>query len=256
MFPTSRIAAGRTRDGIIAIEPIDLSHKHRAPCPQCGSETLVGIPACPSCGHAPSKDPGSPKPPRPKLGSGAKPKVCRQCSYPLDGLKEPKCPECGTAFSLFTRRDWDETVSDDVARSAYRKAIVIAVAGIVLGVAVQAAFGRWVAAAVFPLVWLTSAATGMAVCLACCATWLGFSSSLPLMTVQIGAIHAATLSAMVLVGAVIPSAIGAIIVSGFIYIYMMSEMLEMDPFDARIVGFICLVVHWVAGTFAKLKGWI
>jgi hypothetical protein len=240
----------------LEVTPVDLSHVHRAPCPKCGAEQKVGVPECPECGHAPPRDPGSPRLPKPKLGPGAKPRTCRKCSYPLEGLKQPTCPECGTPFSLFTRREWDEATSDEVARNAYLKAACIAAGGVLLGVCVQLLMGRWIAAAGFPVFWLVSSGIGLAVALASCATWLGFSSSIKLMAVQIGAIHGATLGVMALFASIIPSLIGAIIVSGFIYIYLMSEMLDIDPFDARIVGFICLALHWIGLMFAKLQGWI
>lgn len=241
--------------GPLEVEPRDLSQMHRAPCSKCGTEQRIGVPECPGCGYAPPRDPGSPRLPKPKLGPTSKPRVCRKCSYSLEGLKQNACPECGTPFSLFTRREWDEATSDDVARQAYLKAAAIALGGVVLGSGVYLMSGRWVLAAAFPVVWLVSSFVGLAVTIACCATWLGFSSSIRLMTVQIGAIHAATLGVMTLVVAFIPSLIGAIIISGFLYIYLMSEMLDIDSFDARIVGFICLAVHWIGLMFAVLQGW-
>ena len=255
--PASNIPATTTETiGVVPIEPPNLSGKTRAPCPKCGSTTTVGVPQCAVCGYAPPNDPGSPELPRPKRMRRMKSPRCRQCDYPLKGLKGDTCPECGTSFMQFTRREADEQVSEEVAKAAYRHAITIGLIGLVIGAAVPLAMGRWKDALLFPVAWIISSATGYAAAFTGCLLWIGFTSSLPLMAVQIFAIHAASLAAVSMTTAVVPLGMSSLIVGGLIYIYLMSELLEMDPFDARCIGGICMAIHWTAALLARFYGLI
>lgn len=253
--PAANVVSPRASDDI-AISPPDLSGKTRAPCPKCGSTTTVGVPQCAVCGHAPPKDPGSPKLPRPKRHRKHQTLLCKECGYDLRGLKENACPECGTPYMDFHRRDEDQLVSEEVARTAYRHAIIVGLIGLFVGMMTPLALGRRKEALLFPVAWLLSSAVGYASTFASCLLWVGFSSSLPLMAVQVGAIHAAALATVSVVTTIMPLGVASLMLGGIVYVSLMSEMLDMDPFDARCVSVACLAIHWVLGLLLRFYGLI
>jgi hypothetical protein len=53
------------------------------------------------------------------------PAYCRRCSYPLIGLAEPRCPECGTGFDLTDRRTFRRRPKSPLRRGAAWATIVV-----------------------------------------------------------------------------------------------------------------------------------
>jgi hypothetical protein len=181
--------------------------------------------------------------PRPKKPRASKSLACKKCGYDLTGLKGGKCPECGHVGSTYSRRDWDEETSRDVARNAYMKAVIVGGIGLVLGCGSLAAKGEFYGMVGFPIVCLVSAAIGIAVCLACCAAWIGFTSSFWLMTAQVTGIHFVAIGLLILVLAMSRGMLLPVGLSGAAYVYLMSDMLEMDTSDARLVSLACVATH-------------
>lgn len=76
---------------------------------------------------------------------------CRQCAYPLDGLSEPLCPECGRGFDAGDRRTYNvasKSLADDLMSGAF--GLLLAVAGLAVTVlTVLCHFSEAVSAASF-----------------------------------------------------------------------------------------------------------
>ncbi len=240
--------------GPIPVEPPDLSDVQRAPCPRCGASTVPGVPACGSCGHAPSLDAGvggldSASPRRRTSGT------CRGCGYSLVGLIGDTCPECGTSLAR-DRRVRSSDTSREVARQAYLHAASLAAGGLLLGVVVQAATSGWWAGLVFVGCYLLSAGIGIAVLLACGAMWVGFSSSVPLASLEVAATHAVALGVGLFVLAAFGVMAFALVAAVGLYLVLMEKFLDLEPFDARCVGALCLAAHVLAAGVARATGLI
>lgn len=222
----------------IPVAPLDVSQKHRAPCPQCGAATAVGVPKCSVCGHAPSLEPGTVKLPRPKLdGSQEASRItCKRCSYDLTGLKAAVCPECGTSFSHYSRKVDYEEDSQEVARKEYTKGAILMVSGLLVMFLVAAFTGRWSMLISYGIMYVLSVVITYAVASLCFLTFMGVGSSLPLMALQVAGIHAVCFATLAIVNSMgmlgLVWSVGVVIM----YVYMMSELLDQDPSDARIIA--------------------
>ena len=241
-------------EGILPLSPLDTSDKHRAPCPSCGAETVIGVPKCPQCGFAPARESGSPRLPRPKRSKALPPSICKECKYNLAGLKGGICPECGTPFSLFVRKEWDEEVSRETMHDAYRKPIIMIAAGLLAKVLILAIFQRWMDILNLAIIYPVSVAVSFGVAVACCAAWLGFTSSIPLMLLQIAGIHAVCSAMLTLFASLGFGGFVWSFVTGIVYIYLMAELLEMDPYDARIVAIFSAVAQVGVFVIARYYG--
>jgi hypothetical protein len=60
-------------------------------------------------------------------------KKCSNCGYDLAGLKNSRCPECGTLNKPKKLKDFDRETARDVTRREYIKPLVMLVAGLLLG---------------------------------------------------------------------------------------------------------------------------
>lgn len=247
------------RAGELDVSPLDLSGRHRAPCPKCGAEQLVGVPACPSCGYTPPLDPGSPKLPKPRRMGRIRAVTCRKCSYNLKGLKDGTCPECGHVNALTGRREWDEEVSQEISRDAFRRPLLFLAAGLAVGVGISLARGGLTGAIGYLIAFPILLAVAYAMLWACCITWLGFTSTSFLMLVQLAGIHgvvgaiAAILGCIPVIGSqglVIAMACGAA------YVYLMTEWMDMDSADAKIAAVIIYFAMGILLYIAMGKGWL
>jgi hypothetical protein len=70
----------------------------------------------------------------------------------------------------------------------------------------------------------------------CFLTFMGVGSSLPLMALQVAGIHAVCFATLAIVNSLgmlgLVWSVGVVIM----YVYMMSELLDQDPSDARIIA--------------------
>lgn len=101
---------------------------------------------------------------------------------------------------------------------------------------VAAITGRWNTLVSYGILFVLSVAITYGVSLACFFTFMGLGSSLPLMALQVAGVHAVCLGTLAAVNTIgmlgFVWSIGVIIM----YVYMMSEMLDLDPSDARIIA--------------------
>jgi DNA-directed RNA polymerase subunit M/transcription elongation factor TFIIS len=233
-----------TDNSEIEVAPLDMSSLHRAPCPKCGVALVAGIPGCSACGYRPEERNVAlaDRPPSKKPRS-SKSLKCKTCGYDLTGLKGGKCPECGNASSTYSRREWDEETSREVARNAYMKAAIVGAIGLLMGWGAILAKGSFAGMIGFPITCAISSAIGIAVCMACCAAWIGFTSSFLLMSAQVTGIHCVAIGLMTLVVVLSGGMVFQFGLSGAAYVYLMSDMLEMDRSDARLVSLACVATH-------------
>ncbi len=256
--------------GIIPLAPAEPVAEHRAPCPKCGADLRVGVASCESCGYAPEVEPGSPKLKRPKfgmvicghckydltgLGDAKCPKcgkikpvkkklktlTCRQCGYDLTGLRNGKCPECGHTNAVTGRREWDDEISAEIRQHAYRKPLIYLVIGLIITFGVYAAQGNTRALTGYAIAFPVTLLVAYGMLWLCCLTWLGFTSSSGLMLLQLAGIHGAV-GALSAVFSLMP-AIGTVsliplFACGTMYVYLMSDWMDMEGVDAKIASVI------------------
>lgn len=239
--------------------PHDMSGRSRAPCPKCGSDRSVGTLACAVCGHSEGIDPGCPKLPKVKKPKRGKPLLCRKCQYDLTGLRDGLCPECGHINSIAGKRDWDEENSKEVARNAYLKPLIYLAVGMALVLGTYAARGAPLGFLGYLIMFPILVTIAYVMLWLCCMMWLGFTSSPLLMLVQLAGIHgavggvAALLSFIPFIGMAgfIP-----IILCGAVYVRLMSDWMDMEAADAKIVAVIVYVAIMGISIFAVVQGWL
>ena len=223
-----------------------------SPCPNCGKPVNEQAAVCVGCGYSkqlgrvlkPSDTPKSEDMPRGKRIT------CKNCNYDLRGLKTAKCPECGTINTNPTRRERDKENSAATAREAYLKPLIYFVVGF-LGVCLIQALQNGPSAVLFYGVsYAIQVPIGLAVFWVCCLVWIGFDAPIHLTALRLAGIYALVDFAGSILG-FIPIMGGAIgwIVSLFIYVGLLMDMLEMDLQDTVIVALLTSLVKTVIAIF-------
>lgn len=223
-----------------------------APCPNCGKPVNEQAAVCVGCGYSkqlgrvlkPSDTPRTEDLPRGKRIE------CKKCGYDLRGLKTAKCPECGTINTNPSRRDRDRENSAAAAREAYLKPLIYFVVGF-LGVCLiqLTQFGPG-AVVLYGIGYAIQVPIGVAVFWVCCLVWIGFDAPIHLTALRLAGIYALVDLAGSILG-FIPIMGGAIgwIVSLFIYVGLLMDMLEMDLQDTVIVALLTSLVKTVIAIF-------
>lgn len=215
------------------------------PCPSCRTVMNPGDVICLACGydarsrlkHATTaivegEDPAeAPKPKRRFFEPG----LCGYCGYGLEGLPSGKCPECGQLNSL-SRRDeqlWQD--SRQLARDAYLRPLFMFLGGFAAISAILLFRGKPMVILWELAKWACEVPVGVGVFWVCCLTFLGFDAPMRLVALRLAGIYAIT-DAIYLLLAFQPVWIWPVGISGLVYIYLLSEELEMERSDAAIVG--------------------
>jgi|GEM_PF-3839969 len=242
--------------GIMQATVNDRTKQDRAPCPVCGAATVVGIPQCGACGHAPDLEQGSVPRPKRKRRTNGRAASCKGCGYSLVGITAPVCPECGANISQSTKRDWDAELSEEVARAAFRRPLIIGGSALLVAVVAAVSFQSvsflpgWFA--MLALSWFIGSTT----CFFVCAFWAGFPVSLPLMALHLAAAHLVILAPLAIVGPAIYFSTMGIIFTAILYAILLAELLDIETFEARIIAAVSTAIQLLILLVANVRGWI
>lgn len=213
-------------------------------CPSCQSSMPHGAPICVQCGFdtRAGKQLGTALgvvqeetavPPR-----GGK---CGKCGYSLKGLKEKRCPECGTLIGRLTDRERRNRENAETVKWAYLKPVIqfgVGILGIMLYLTAMGEPDR----ILFHLVsYAIEVPIGVVVFLLCCAMWIGFDAPIHLIALRLAGVYALTNLTSVVVGLVPIWFVGRTIVLA-VYIGMLAESLDLEIQDAVIVGLLTFLV--------------
>jgi len=176
---------------------------------------------------------------------------CRHCEYDLRGVPATPtglvlCPECGNTNPPYVNRERDEATSREAAKQALMKPLVIAASGILLGGTVLAATGGVQYLIGGAIIYAVTVVVSYTVLCLCCLAWVGFSSPVGTMALHVAAIHAATGSLFILVNAISPF-IAGLALTGALYVYLLSDLTEMDSGDAIIIMVLNMVLYLGTG---------
>jgi hypothetical protein len=242
-------------DEIIPLAPAAMNVSTPAACLRCGSSWVPQAQSCMVCGAKPGQKAGGDGAERVgkagKAGkSGAKsrkPVPCGKCGYDLSGLRTFKCPECGHTNTPSMRPTSLAETSREVARQAYSKPLIYMAVGLavtaMVGIGQGEIAGLVVQAVLFPVSVIIAYCTMWVLC----ALWVGLSSSALLMLVQIAAIHGIIMGVASVIDLFPVPRIFRLLLYGIIYVYLLTEWLDMDSTDARIAA--ALVYFVQVGVF-------
>jgi hypothetical protein len=240
-------------DGTIALEPEDRKTKPRnRVCASCSKVVNADVYVCPYCNYDA------------RFGPPAKLKTplhtCRNCGYDLAGLPEPVCPECGTRNPRRSSRAHEyEEDSREVAKWAYLRPAIMLGTGLVgitlFGLLAQ---GNPLYAAYALIQYAVEVPIVLGVYIACCALWIGFDMPLRLIALRLAGIFAVVDLVGDIVG-LFPVAIVSWSITGILYIWMLSQELELEYQDALIIavlsfGASMLTVWLILEPIAKAMG--
>ncbi|MCA9289201.1 MAG: hypothetical protein KDA05_11485 [Phycisphaerales bacterium] len=226
-------------------------------CPNCSILLARHAVICTACGYdtrsghlLAGPDEGGPK--------------CVSCGYSLKGIKNQRCPECGTLNTRQNKRALAEAkAARDVVREAYTKPLIMFGVGLAISV-VAAMIGAgslsagFTATAAYLIAYAIYVPLGVAVFLLCCLVWLGFDAPIHLIALRLAAVYAVTDAVGVFV-AFIPLGIIQMAIIVIVHVGLLQDMLELDLTDAILVGLLTFgarliiflfAVAWISGLFA------
>lgn len=228
----ARQIAQEYADDEIAVEPVDDTPRDQT-CPICMRPLAPDTGRCHACGYDPAKGIESSR--RVSRSTGAnRPKIpCPRCGYDMTGLRTLRCPECGA-----TRNPDLVDLTSGPKRPVLDalKAPLICFAAGMVGLTVA---GFFLGEPLLPLgVLLTYVVTvpiGLLIFYLCCLVWIGFDAPFYINAAAILGTYAIT----DFVGAIV-SPLGCFgwIVQMFVYVGVLSQLLELELNDAFLVAFI------------------
>lgn len=159
---------------------------------------------------------------------------CVQCGYDLKGLKNPRCPECGTVNtrSASLKTPAPQSFADSYLRPTF---YFVAGVGVALGVVVFRA--GWAAGANHLLLLAAAIVSAYAAHMLCGALWVGFDAP-PLLTGARIAGIVALADAGGRLGDLIPFSGMVYVVPAVGYVALLMDLFDIDQQDAVIVTFI------------------
>ncbi len=208
-------------------------------CPSCGSSIPHGGAICVQCGFDVRKgaklgtDRGQPQEQSPIPPKNGK---CGKCGYSIKGLKEPRCPECGTVIGRMSDRERRRRDNAQTVKWSYLKPLIQIAAGVGGGALLCLVKGEPVDALRYAVTYAVLLPFTEIVFVACCFLWLGFDSTLHLILLRIAGVQAlvclvATVADFLPFGYLVGGVIKLIA-----YIGILSESMELDFQDAVLVG--------------------
>lgn len=123
---------------------------------------------------------------------------CIKCGYSLKGLKNMKCPECGTVNLVKTKEDKQREdirkTSRAVVRNEYLKPLIMFVVGLAIAVGIASQVGADPTGTVILLLikYAVFVPIGVIVFFVCCLLWMGFDAPMHLTALRLAAAFALT----------------------------------------------------------------
>jgi hypothetical protein len=247
--------AAAADDGEIGLEPLDVPGS--SPCPVCMAPILRGHHVCARCGMDQRKGVESSTWVERTLAprKGRRAPTCPTCGYDMTGLRELKCPECGTVLTpAGARKAAEKRLSARRVRNVYLVPLLMFVFG--AGFASAAMYGLRGTAGVGAY-WFTfgfEVAIAIAVFWVCQIIWIGVDAPMHLNLLRLCGCYAAVDAANVIFS-LIPVLGLAWILSIALYIALLTEMLDLEVPDALIVACATFVVKYLI-VVAVLSWWL
>lgn len=219
------------------------------PCPLCAEPMATGAVVCVSCGYNLDTGHRTPTEHRDKLKERPGPK-CKECGYSLRGILSPVCPECGTVNSdSDKRREYDRQVARATVRAEYLRPLLMIGIGLGLMMTILLLTEQDGASAIgwYMLGYAIHLPIGLVVFVLCAISWLGMDAPLGLTVLRLMGIYA-VVDVVQEVGALAHMSLLGLIAGCFAYVYMLSEMMDIERVEAFVVGFITFGVKtgvWV-----------
>lgn len=178
---------------------------------------------------------------RPEVGVGATPTTrgtltCGQCGYSMQGLRDKRCPECGSIARAKNWRDYSREESKRVTQWAYLTPAIMLGVGTLVSVLVLWGTGRTDMIPILAAQWGLSAVLGTAAFFVLCVMWLGFDAPMHLTALRLVAIDAVFAAAFLTLGAMIGAVPLAGWIFGLIYIVVVAKMLDIEYVEAFVLG--------------------
>ncbi|MEX2218067.1 MAG: hypothetical protein WD749_04840 [Phycisphaerales bacterium] len=214
-------------------------------CPSCQSSVAHGAALCVQCGydlhagkHLQTQQ-GRAEEPLPKVPPAYS--KCPKCKYDLKGLKQPRCPECGTLVLKKDHKEHMREFSRREARWAYLKPLIQMTVGMLVMAFFLAVRGKedeipWYIASC-----LIQVPFGCMVFFACCLLWIGFDAPMHLTAIRLAGVYAIT-EGLAHVMSLVPMPLMGWIAWLLIYAALLAESLDLEFNDAIFVALFSFVV--------------
>jgi hypothetical protein len=253
----ARFGAGSLQTAVAPIEvaPVATADpiRVRAPvglqlCPECQSSIPYGMTLCVQCGYDAAKGrqhsteigvEAEPEPQGPPSGK------CYKCGYSLQGLKSPRCPECGAISTRVADiRERMRRQSQETMRWAYIKPLIHLAIGAALLLAIIFTSADPRAYAIFyGLKLAIGVPIGVVSFFLCCLIYMGFDAPMHLTALRLAGVYALTDGLGGLIGlAGIPFIPFTITMA--IYVCLLADALDVDLQDAVIIGLVTWLIKW------------
>lgn len=201
-----------------------------------------GTVVCMNCGHDTRKGiQTSTLVQKTRQRSGKYRLTCSQCGYDLTGAAGLTCPKCGTHVDIASPDRLNEKIRRSTTRDAYRKPILMILIGLGSIVLFHAMTNQSDELLEYFIGYAVSVPFGIIAFFVCCMMWLGFDAPWHLTTLNLAAVYAIT----DLVGAVtglLPIGIIAWLITLFVYVGLLSSMLDLDFRDAWFVAVVTFLI--------------
>ncbi len=218
-------------------------------CPSCGSSIPHGGALCVQCGFDVRKgaqlatEQGAVKEESPRPPRQGK---CGKCGYSLKGLKEPRCPECGTVVGKLTDREKRNIESAKAAKWAYLKPVIHMAVGFGVAAVVCISMGRPEGLIVYGVRYLIEMPIGILVFVACCFAWVGFDTSLHLVLLRLAGLWA-IMGVVSMLSGLIPIWIVPLAMWVLAYAGLLADSMEVDVQDGIIIAVLTLGAKFIIG---------
>lgn len=224
---------------------IDLDALKRVAEPQRPRELRV----CPACGKAREKDSvicincgfderaGFQR----GTGVGASARTggtttCIKCGYNLKGLKQPRCPECGTVVVRQTEKERLAEESKKLARSTYLRPVYMLLGGLLaIGISgvIHGATATYFGVLLVQL--FVGVPLALLVYVGCCAAWIGFDAPIHRVALSLVGI-VAIVNAIYSAASLVPYAPITFGAPAIVYMMLLMTELDLDKQDAIIMS--------------------
>lgn len=209
------------------------------PCPGCSNTMASGSVVCTHCGY----DLRTGTQINTGIESSERGPLCAKCGYDLKGLRNLRCPECGTKNRPPTRSDIARRESDEIAKQEYLRPLIYLAIGTIGTVGIQLARGETSVLIFFPIALIVSTLAGFVAFYVMSAIMWGFDAPVGLIMVRLLGIFALCELAQT-IGAL--SGLGIISWMLRVLVFYSLIMKEFDVDDVRDVWFMTIIMQIVS----------
>ncbi|CAN5804864.1 hypothetical protein BH11PLA1_BH11PLA1_17600 [soil metagenome] len=168
--------------------------------------------------------------------------TCTQCGYSLKGLRDARCPECGTVSRPKSWRDWSKEDGARIRKRTYLvPSIMIGVSAAVIVVALLFTGEIRVLPSIAASLGL-SCLGGILAYVFLCAVWIGSDAFLGLTILRLLAIDATFFALAPVVHALIPGGVPLLILTIGAYVLLTARMLDLETIEAFVLAVLKTII--------------